>query len=292
MDKVVKDSLDFSSFERTYKLLANVGSGGCGTVMLAQDRTFGTKVAIKKIPKKAALDVMQIRNEVSAMRAFSHPNLCQLHGVYESMDHVMLVMEYLQGGSLTDYIKANSRFDEKKAHMLFSQIVSAVAHMHEVGFSHRDLKSDNVMLDSQGNAKIIDFGLCANEITGYESDGKCHGSRAYMPPEFISTTTDNGEDRRCADTWSLGCIFFQMLTGEHPFWKPGSTQLQTTKQILNAEFTIPWHVSPGAREILKGLLNKSVKNRMTCKEVMEHSWLVNKAEVLDVSLNLECDEWW
>uniref|UniRef100_A0A8C4QFI4 Acetyl-CoA carboxylase kinase n=1 Tax=Eptatretus burgeri TaxID=7764 RepID=A0A8C4QFI4_EPTBU len=177
-----------------------------------------------------------------------------------------MVMEYVSGGELFDYICRNGRLSEEEARRLFQQILSAVNYCHCHMVVHRDLKPENVLLDSHGNAKIADFGL-SNMMSDGEFLRTSCGSPNYAAPEVISGRLYAGPE---VDIWSCGVILYALLCGSLPFDDDHVPTL--FRKIRGGLFHIPDHVTPGVAALLSLMLQTDPLKRATIPEICEHSW--------------------
>jgi len=169
-----------------YRLLKTIGKGNFAKVKLARHVLTNREVAIKVIDKKTMnqSSLNKLFREVRIMKLLHHPNVVQLFEVIETDRTLHLVMEYANGGEVFDYLVAHGRMKEREARTKFRQILSAVQYMHQKRIVHRDLKAENLLLDSGMNIKIADFGF-SNEFTpGTKLDTFC-GSPPYAAPELF-----------------------------------------------------------------------------------------------------------
>lgn len=177
-----------------------------------------------------------------------------------------MIMEYINGGELSDYIISKKRLNEDEACRIFRQIISAIEDLHKNGIAHRDLKPENILLDSDRNVKIIDFGLSNTYKPGEMLKTAC-GSPCYAAPEMIAGKSYHG---LATDIWSCGIILFLMVCGQLPFDDKNTARLY--KKILEDDLAISKLVSPEARDLLKNVLNKDPVKRYSVKQIMEHPW--------------------
>ncbi|XP_065346875.1 MAP/microtubule affinity-regulating kinase 3-like isoform X5 [Cloeon dipterum] len=233
-----------------YKLLKTIGKGNFAKVKLAKHVPTGKEVAIKIIDKTQLnpSSLQKLFREVRIMKMLDHPNIVKLFQVIETEKTLYLVMEYASGGEVFDYLVLHGRMKEKEARAKFRQIVSAVQYCHQKKIIHRDLKAENLLLDSEMNIKIADFGF-SNEFTpGSKLDTFC-GSPPYAAPELFQGKKYDGPE---VDVWSLGVILYTLVSGSLPF--DGSTLRELRERVLRGKYRIPFYMSTDCENLLKKFL--------------------------------------
>jgi len=205
------------TFAGRYEIIKELGRGGMGKVYRVKDKTVGEEVALKiirpGIPISAKV-VERFRNELKLARKIKHKNVCQMFDLGEADNTYFITMEYIPGENLNNYIKRNKQLKIGSAVSLAIQICEGMAAAHQLGVIHRDLKSSNIMIDNNGEIRIMDFGIARSiESKKITREGKIIGTPHYMSPEQVS-----GEklDQR-SDIYSFGIILYEMLTGRVPF---------------------------------------------------------------------------
>lgn len=171
-------------------------------------------MAVKVLDKKAIKDrecFNRISRELSIMKSIRHPFIADLYEIFETDSHLFLVMEYCRKGELFNLIVDEGRLEEEYAAFLFHQVVEALFYLHELGVAHRDVKPENILLDSDNQVKLIDFGLSNVSMSQRPFNTPC-GSPCYAPPEMIKKLPYDG---RISDIWSLGITLFAMVTGKN-----------------------------------------------------------------------------
>ena len=214
-------------FAGKYKILGELGRGGMGEVYLAEDISLARKVALKFLPEDMYKDLAARSRfwcEAKAAAALDHPYICSIHEVGESEEKLFFAMEYVEGKTLRDRISAGA-LPFQTALPIAIEVAEALQKAHDHGIIHRDIKPANIMLVDKGHAKVMDFGL-AKQVRGIDAAGRevdsllnltdagsAPGTPAYMSPEQLQS---KHLDSR-SDIFSFGLVFYEMLTGVHPF---------------------------------------------------------------------------
>jgi serine/threonine protein kinase len=202
-----------------FELLRVIGRGGMGEVWLARQQSLKRTVAVKLLPPRLAKDaefVSRFEKEATALAALSHPNIIQIFDRGVAGEHYYFVMEYVEGRSLREALGL-SRLPFQQSLRIIRQVASAIEYAHDQGIIHRDLKPENILLDARGHVKVADFGLAGIRRPGSEqhltATSVAMGTLNYMSPE--QRRDAKNVDRR-ADLFSLGVMFYELLTGEVP----------------------------------------------------------------------------
>lgn len=260
---------DFYNFED------NLGKGQFGLVKLATHKKTGKKVAIKTVHKKdmKPIEIYQQRREIDVLKMSQHPNIVGLIDLFENSDYYYIVLEYMQGKDLFDYIQYRSfKINEHRVKQLAYQIGIALKFLHNYGIVHRDLKLENVMMSDNGETavpKLVDFGL-AKMIGPNEKADEPFGTLGYVAPEVLKKEPYSFS----CDLWSYGCIIYALLSGSLPF--DHESQKETIKMTLESrlEFDLAcWDkVSETCKDLLTRLLIKDPKKRITLDDALDHAW--------------------
>ncbi|XP_015712691.1 serine/threonine-protein kinase MARK1 isoform X7 [Coturnix japonica] len=252
-----------------YRLLKTIGKGNFAKVKLARHVLTGREVAVKIIDKTQLnpTSLQKLFREVRIMKILNHPNIVKLFEVIETEKTLYLVMEYASGGEVFDYLVAHGRMKEKEARAKFRQIVSAVQYCHQKCIVHRDLKAENLLLDSDMNIKIADFGF-SNEFTvGNKLDTFC-GSPPYAAPELFQGKKYDGPE---VDVWSLGVILYTLVSGSLPF--DGQNLKELRERVLRGKYRIPFYMSTDCENLLKKLLVLNPIKRGSLEQIMKDRWM-------------------
>ncbi len=242
-----------------YKIIEELGRGGMGVVYRAEDTKLKRTVALKFLPPNLA-DTAELKErfliEAQAAAALSHPNICVIHEVGDTEEIPYIAMEYVEGETLRDKIKKTSLKTED-ALAIMNQLAAGLAEAHRKGIIHRDIKSANIMVTDKGQAKVMDFGLAKlREGSSLTKSQTTLGTVAYMSPEQAQ-----GEqvDKR-TDLWSLGVVFYEMLTGELPF--KGDRDVSVIHSIIHEDpKSVKQWKPPIPEELQKVIVRALKKNR-------------------------------
>lgn len=252
-----------------YQLGRTIGEGTFARVKLALDSTNGKYVAIKILDKHMVVDTNltnQVQREIRTMKLLNHPNIVRIHEVLGTKTKIYIAMEYASGGQLSDKMLYAKRLSEGEARKLFQQLIDAVDYCHNKGVYHRDLKPENLLLTSNGNLKISDFGLSALRKPGDMLSTKC-GSPSYVAPELL---VNKEYDGAAADVWSCGVILFELLAGHLPF--DDSSLMNLYKKISRAEYKFPEWFTENQKKLISGIFDPNPKRRLTVPEIIENEW--------------------
>ncbi|ETO17436.1 Protein kinase domain containing protein [Reticulomyxa filosa] len=245
-------------------------------------KPFALKVIKKAGKSKEDLDALQ--KEIEILRKLNHKNVVRLTDWVETKKRIHMVVEFCNGGDVFERILKKKTFSEWEASHVVQQVAEGLDHIHSKGIVHRDLKPDNLMyLDSSPDAeiKIIDFGL-AGDCSKSPLKTPC-GTAHYVAPEVLSQIPYDTQ----ADMWSLGVIIYMLLCGFPPFFDATGNQKRLYQLIKSGKFRFPspyWdYISEQAKDVIKGLLTKDPKQRMTAAEVLAHPWIAGKAVKKEMS---------
>ncbi|KAJ3104865.1 SIK kinase 3, partial [Phlyctochytrium bullatum] len=257
-----------------YDLEKAVGEGNFAKVRLATHCLTGEKVAVKIIDKDK-LDKVTARKlfrEVRIMKLLNHPHIVRLYEVIDTPKELYLIMEYAAGGEVFDYLVAHGRMKEKDARRHFRQIISAVEYCHNLHIIHRDLKAENLLLDSNMNVKIADFGFSNQFNPGQRLNTWC-GSPPYAAPELFQGKEYSGPE---VDIWSLGVVLYVLVCGALPF--DGSTLPKLRARVLAGKFKVPFYMSPDCERLIKKMLVLDPAKRANLEQVKKDPWFTEGFE--------------
>ena len=212
-----------------YKIIAPLGSGGFGTVYLAQDTWIDKKVAIK-VPHRQGLDFGELLREPRLLASVSHPNIVAITTAEKQENVFFIVMEYVQGETLENLIAAKGALELNRALDFTCQICNAVDHAHTQGVIHRDLRPANVLVTDNDMLKVADFG------TSRFLEIAAHGTTVIGSPPYMAPEQFHGKAVFASDIYSLGVTMYQMLTGMLPYDTPAPADLD---KLMSGELVTP-----------------------------------------------------
>ncbi|XP_050325851.1 serine/threonine-protein kinase N isoform X6 [Bactrocera neohumeralis] len=248
-----------------FRLLSVLGRGHFGKVILSQLRSTNQYYAIKALKKGDIIARDEVESLLSEKRIFEvanamrHPFLVNLYACFQTEQHVCFVMEYAAGGDLMMHIHTDV-FSEPRAVFYAACVVLGLQYLHENKIIYRDLKLDNLLLDTDGYVKIADFGLCKEGMGFGDRTGTFCGTPEFLAPEVLTETSYT----RAVDWWGLGVLIFEMLVGESPF--PGDDEEEVFDSIVNDEVRYPRFLSLEAIAIMRRLLRKNPERRLGSSE--------------------------
>jgi serine/threonine protein kinase len=206
-----------STFAGRYQVIEELGHGGMGKVYKVFDQEVQVKMALKLIRPEVSADkgtIDRFRNELKLARDISHKNICRMYDLGREAGRYFITMEYVSGEDLKSFIRRARQLVVGTAVLIAKQVCDGLAEAHRAGVVHRDLKPGNIMIDKEGNAKIMDFGIArAISVKGITGAGVMIGTPEYMSPEQV----EGKEIDQRSDIYSSGIILYEMLTGQVPF---------------------------------------------------------------------------
>lgn len=269
----------YSPAKTNIAILKPLGSGGFARVLLAKDsatrRLFAMKVIHKSklLERKADTRTAQILSEKLALSTFSHPFITGLHAHYQDSKYLYLLIELALGGDLFGLMDRHGLMSEPMARFYVSSLALALEHLHLLEFVYRDLKPENVLLDSRGFVKLCDFGF-AKKLTLDRTYSQC-GTPDYVAPEMLN---GQGVNHGC-DWWALGVMIFEMIVGNPAFTDMSGDTMKTFSNILKGDLQFPRETtfSASCKALVAGMLSVNLASRLGyayggANSVLSHAW--------------------
>lgn len=267
----IRDLAIGSTFSDRYQVIEELGEGGMGKVYKVHDTKIDENVALKLLNPEISADkntIERFRNELKFARKISHRNVCRMFDLSEAEGVPYITMEYVPGEDLKSLIKRIGQFTVGKAVFLARQVGEGLSEAHRLGVIHRDLKPQNIMIDREGNARIMDFGISRfMKAKGITDPGVVMGTPEYMSPEQV----EGKEVDQRSDIYTLGIILYELVTGRVPF--EGGTPLSVALKQKTAVPLDPREINPQipedlSRAILKCMEKDKRKRYQAAEELL------------------------
>ncbi|GAA6005845.1 hypothetical protein JCM11491_004031 [Sporobolomyces phaffii] len=276
---IPRKGIDIGLTLADFDMLDTLGTGTFGKVLLARLRTSPSRpsqhqplyFAMKILEKTTIVRLRQIEHvnsERSTLALVQHPFIVNMFCTFQDESNLYLLLEYVQGGELFSHLRRAGRFSADVTRFYIANLVLALEHLHQQNIIYRDLKPENLLIGADGHIKVTDFGFAK-----YVKDRTwtlC-GTPEYISPEII-TATGHGA---AADWWALGILLFELLAGYPPFY--ADHPLEIYEKILAGKFSVPPHIDPVARDLIRRLLTADLTKRLGnlsggAQDVKAHRW--------------------
>ena len=266
------------SFKHNYKKICILGKGAFGKVYKVKEIATDKIFAVKQISiNNSELNYELVLKEINVLSNISHPNIVKYYKYYEESNKIYIIMEYLEGGTLKEFINnEKNKINEDICRIIIKQILNALNHLHYIDdICHRDIKPENIMFglkDNINTIKLIDFGLSSNSFEHKNYLENC-GTLIYMAPEQIS----NKIYSKSVDIWSIGIILYMLLNnGRNPFYNKGESREKIIYKIRNKKVEFDdknYPISEMGKDFIKKLLKKNSSSRYTVRPALNHPWI-------------------
>jgi len=254
-----------------------IGEGSFGTVYKAKNTLFNNAVTMKIITKNDNMDDAIIKVEMDALKKLSHPNIAKIYDFYQLDNCYYLINEFLPEGNILEYINKGN-LNEQQLSIIFYQVFSALSYLHENSIFHRDMKPENILITKKEIdllteeeyfwIQIIDYD-CITIFEENKKENSTTGNIYYKAPEVLNKEYDEK-----SDTWSVGVILYMFLVGRTPF--DGLNNEEIMNSIKTKEYDADNEklnqFSEEVRDLIKGLLNKNLDERLSAKQALNHQW--------------------
>ncbi|XP_018109120.1 serine/threonine-protein kinase N1 isoform X2 [Xenopus laevis] len=248
-----------------FRLLAVLGRGHFGKVLLSEYKETGELFAVKALKKGDIIARDEVESLLCEKRVFvavsdaSHPFLLSLLGCFQTAEHVCFVMDYMAGGDLMTHIHSEV-FSQSRAMFYAACVLLGLQFLHSRNIVYRDLKLDNLLLDSEGYVKLADYGLCKEGMGPSDRTSTFCGTPEFLAPEVLTDASYT----RAVDWWGFGVLIYEMMVGESPF--PGDEEEEVFDSIVNDEVRYPRFLTAEAIAIMRRLLRRNPERRLGAGE--------------------------
>ena len=270
-----------------FKFISTIGKGAFAKVVLVERKSSKDLFAIKLIPKSYLQDIKKLEyilNERSVLIDFQNPYIVKLHHIFDSQNYLCFVLDFMQGGNLASHLELPSFDGPDKKQFVAAEVLAALKLLHGQGKIYRDLKPDNILIDSSGHIKLADFNLSVNKTVGYNS---ISGTPDYAAPEVFMGETQGVE----VDFWSFGVLMFFMISGFLPFHSDDVYELRSN--VLELKYCFTRRFPEESKDLIKRLLVVDPENRLKdYNEIQRHKyfkgidWELAEQRKLESPINL------
>ncbi|KAK9543167.1 hypothetical protein VZT92_000964 [Zoarces viviparus] len=268
-----------------YTFRSNLGEGMFGKVVSAYSTNLRKKVAIKVIDTKrlpSSYEETFLCREMEIIRTLNHPNIVKTLEIFKwNTSKVYVVLEFCVNGDLLKHITVKGALTENAGCRLFTQLCNAVQYLHNSDVAHRDLKCENMLLDTHFNLKVCDFGF-SKRLT--YADGRMTlsetfcGTSSYAAPEILRSLPYNP---KVSDVWSMGVVLYMMLHASKPFQDTNIKRMLRMQIQRNVKFPNIPSVSSEAKDLIHRILHPVVKHRITITDILQSSWMLREGKMED-----------
>jgi aurora kinase len=252
-----------------------LGRGKFGSVYLAREKASKYIVAIKVLHKTQLLKAgveHQLRREIEIQSHLRNPNILRMYGYFYDAKRIYLILEYSPGGELYKKLTQKGRFSEKISAKYIADLSQALDYCHSKHVIHRDIKPENLLVGAHGEVKVADFGWSVHAPTSRRNT-LC-GTLDYLPPEMV----EGREHDHAVDNWSIGVLLYEFLYGGPPFEAEGHSATYRRISRVDLKFPRTPQVSEDAQDLIRRLLVKDPKQRISLKDVPKHPWVVRNCK--------------
>ena len=273
--------------DKDLKFIKEIDQGAFGKVIHAHEAKKNVDLAIKVINKSGANTqlIKQMKEEICILKKLNHENIVKFYGFSETNNRLLIKMEYIKYGTLSQWMRNNHDITEDKASLIIGKVLSAVEYLHSMHICHRDIKPENVMISKENDLssiKIIDFGLSAQHFNYLSNNDYC-GTFIYMAPEQIEKKLYHFS----VDIWSIGILMYMLLNdGKHPFFKKNDKKSDFIKKLKSGKLYFINKISFMAKNLFFKLCEPNPSWRYSANLAMKHPWITrNPKDEIPLTFN-------
>lgn len=248
-----------------FVLIQTVGKGSFGKVIQVKKKDSNKVFAMKVLKKEQVIKRKQFEHTMAERRILEeidHPFIVSLRFAFQTTQKLYMIFDYFNGGELFHYLSKGGKFGEERSRLYAAEIALGLEHIHSLSIIYRDLKPENLLLDADGHIRITDFGLSKENVVDDTVKSFC-GTPEYLAPEVLK----RHKYGKAVDWWSLGTLLYEMISGLPPFYDRNRDKMY--KKILTAELLFPSYMTPEARSICRGMLQREPQQRLGYKGAQE-----------------------
>ena len=262
---------------KNYKIEKEIYKLSTITFYSAINTDINEKVLIHIFPKEVlktkANEVTFMNNHVFLMKLLNHKNILKLYEIIETKKYAFLIYEYFEGVKLSEFISKKKKLNNDESMIIFKELLSVLVYLHDMYLCNLNLNSDNILIDTKHNIKLCNFKFGHFYLSKQKSRTNLIGDHFSTCPELLSKKPYNPE---LADIWSMGVLFFQLVTGQLPFKSTSHKDLDLIRLIIKGNYTIPNSVSSNFKTLIKGMLELKEDKRFKIKDIFNHQLLKDK----------------
>ena len=263
MDKISSNEIWFNSFQ----IINLLGQGSFGKVFHVKMKTSDEEYAMKVLNKSILVQNKHLKyalSEWNILKQISWHFIVTLHYAFQTASNLYLVLDYWENGDLSSFIDEKGFLTEQEALFVLWQMVWAIEYLHSQNIVYRDMKPENILVDSDNNWKLADFGLAKENVFDSKTKSSFWGSPAYLPPELIKNNITGKE----SDYYQLGIVLYEMLVGVPPFFNENMNVLY--RSIQKGDYSCPTQISEQVQDLISKLLHKNPKSRLDLDGIKSH----------------------
>ena len=273
--------------QKDLKFIGEIDHGAFGNVIHVHETKKNLDLAIKVINKVGAGTklIKEMKEEISILKKLNHDNIVKFYGYSETNSQLLIKMEYIKYGTLSNWMKNNQKITEEQASLILLKVLSAVEYLHSLHICHRDIKPENIMISKENDLasiKIIDFGLSAQQFN-YLSNNEYCGTFIYMAPEQIEKKLYHFS----VDIWSIGILMYMLLNnGKHPFYQKGDKKQDFIKKLKTGKLNFINKLSFMAKHLNYKLCEPNPSWRYSANLAIKHPWITrNPKDEIPLTFN-------